>query len=113
MAPAPSPNSPKHPTKHTPTVPHVLQRLDAHGHLQLVQRDRPLRLAVQVVESVPQSQGLGQEFAAAGVFGRPVSSWGMGRLTQRDLLRQPCSGWPIMISCDIFNQLKTLPKFPR
>ena len=97
---------------HTHSPPR-LHRLDAHGHLQLVPRDRPLRLAVQVVESVPQSQGLGQEFAAAGVFGRPVSSWGMGRLTQRDLLRQPCSGWPIMISCDIFNQLKTFPKFPR
>ncbi len=46
----------------------MLQRLHAHGHHQITQGDRPLRFAVQVVEDIPQIQGLGEEFAAAGVF---------------------------------------------
>ncbi len=45
----------------------MLDRLHAHGRHQVVQRDSPPCLAVQVVESVLQGLGFGQKFPAAGV----------------------------------------------
>ena len=61
-------NSVQRPAQVAPAALLVLDCRQAYDHRQLVQRDRPLRLAVQIVERVPQAQGFFQEFSAAGIF---------------------------------------------
>ena len=51
----------------TPAILLVLQRLHAHCRYQVVQRDRPPCLAVQVVKRILQGLRFGQDFAAGGV----------------------------------------------
>jgi len=58
----------RRPTKPTPAILLVLQRLHAHGHLQLLQSNSPPCLAVEVVARGLQGPGLGQEFAAGGRY---------------------------------------------
>jgi len=55
--PLSSTNSLNRPAKSTPTVLGVPNSPQLHGPYQVVQGDRPLRLAVQVVKGVPQGQG--------------------------------------------------------
>jgi len=61
---SPSPNG-QRPTKPTPAILLVVNRLHAHGYHQVVKRNSPPCLTVQVVEGVLPGLGFGQEFPAA------------------------------------------------
>jgi len=62
-------NGRQRPAKAAPAILLMLDRFDLHGHHQIVERNSPPCLAVQVVERVLQGLGFGQEFVAAGIFG--------------------------------------------